>query len=69
MLFDSKDAASKYRTEALGWDGGSELGRQELGKDHSTAVGQMVFKVFYEKDAQCHHSWGCPPQLLSRHSS
>lgn len=44
MLFDYKDAASKYRTEVLGWDGGSELDRQELGKDHSTPAGEMVLK-------------------------
>lgn len=32
MLFGYKDAASEYRTEVSRWDGGSELGKQELGK-------------------------------------
>lgn len=47
MLFDYKGAASKYRTEVLSWDGGSELGRQELGKEHSTTAGEMILNALY----------------------
>lgn len=64
MLFDYKDAASKYRTEVLGWGGGSELGRQELGKHHSTTAGETVLKCSPWDRCTVPSLWGCAPQLL-----